>query len=83
MPSQRFAVNAAWFKLALLSYNLASAIKELCFDPEERTMRFKKYRFQPAFRPPGSPSPPCSPTAHTLGEDLGLNIRLARRGTWP
>jgi len=44
MPSNRFAVNAAWFKLALLSYNLASAIKGLCFDPEERTVRFKKYR---------------------------------------
>lgn len=44
MPSQRFAVNATWFKFALLSYNLASAIKGLCFDPEERTVRFKKYR---------------------------------------
>jgi hypothetical protein len=44
MPSQRFAVNAAWFKFALLSYNMASAIKGLCFDPEERTVRFKKYR---------------------------------------
>jgi hypothetical protein len=44
MPSQRLAVNAAWFKFALLSYNLASAIKGLCFSPEERTVRFKKYR---------------------------------------
>ena len=44
LPSQHFAVNAAWFKLALLAYNLASAIKGLCFRPEERTMRFKKYR---------------------------------------
>jgi hypothetical protein len=44
MPSQRFAVNATWFKIALLSYNLASAIKGLCFDPELRTARFKKYR---------------------------------------
>ncbi len=44
MPSQHFAVNAAWFKLALLAYNLASAIKGLCFSPEERTARFKKYR---------------------------------------
>jgi hypothetical protein len=44
MPSQRFAVNATWFKLALLSYNLASAIRGLCFEPEERTVRFKKYR---------------------------------------
>jgi hypothetical protein len=44
MPSRHFAVNAAWFKLALLSYNLASAIKGLCFSPEERTARFKRYR---------------------------------------
>lgn len=44
MPSQRFAVNAAWFKFALLSYNIASAIKGLCFEPQERTVRFKKYR---------------------------------------
>lgn len=44
MPSQRFNVNAAWFKLAILTYNLASAIKALCFDPEERTARFKRYR---------------------------------------
>ena len=29
MLSQHFAVNAAWFKLALVSYNLASAIKDL------------------------------------------------------
>jgi hypothetical protein len=44
MPSQHFAVNAAWFKLALLAYNIASAIKGLCFSPDERTARFKKYR---------------------------------------
>ena len=44
LPSQHFAVNAAWFKLALLAYNIASAIKGLSFSPEERTARFKKYR---------------------------------------
>jgi hypothetical protein len=44
MPSQHFAANAAWFKIALLTYNLASAIKGLCFSPEERTARLKKYR---------------------------------------
>jgi hypothetical protein len=44
VPSQHFAVNAAWFKLALLAYNIASAIKGLCFSPAERTARFKKYR---------------------------------------
>lgn len=44
LPSQHFAVNAAWFKLALLTYNIASAVKGLCFSPQERTARFKKYR---------------------------------------
>ena len=43
MPSQRFAVNAAWLKLAIMTYNIASAIKGLCLSPEERTA-FKKCR---------------------------------------
>jgi len=44
MPSQKLAVNAAWFTLALLAYNVASAIKGLCLEPGERTARFKRYR---------------------------------------
>lgn len=44
MPSQLFGANAAWFKLALLSYNVASAIKGLCLAADERTARMKKYR---------------------------------------
>jgi hypothetical protein len=44
LPSQHFGANAAWFKLALLSYNLASAIKGLCLAADERTARMKKYR---------------------------------------
>jgi hypothetical protein len=44
LPSQHFASNAAWFKLALLTYNLASATRGLCFSPQERTVRMKKYR---------------------------------------
>lgn len=44
MPSQHFNVNAAWFKLALMAYNLCSAIRGLCLDPEERTARMKKFR---------------------------------------
>ena len=44
VPSQQFGVNAAWFKLALLTYNLVSAIKGLCLAGEERTARFKKFR---------------------------------------
>lgn len=44
MPSQKFNSNAAWLKLAILAYNVASAIKGLCFEPEVRSVRFKKYR---------------------------------------
>lgn len=44
MPSQHFGANAAWFKLALLSYNIASAVKGLCLSPDEKTARMKKYR---------------------------------------
>lgn len=44
MPSQKFGANATWFRCALLSYNIASVIKGLCFTPDERTARFKRYR---------------------------------------
>ena len=44
MPSQRFGVNSAWFKISLLTYNLVSAIKGLCLEGEERTVRLKKLR---------------------------------------
>jgi len=44
VPSQRFGVNATWFKIALLTYNIISAIKGLCLEGEERTARLKKFR---------------------------------------
>ena len=44
VPSQRFGVNSAWFKIALLTYNIVSAIKGLCLDEEERTARLKRFR---------------------------------------
>ncbi len=44
MPSQRFGVNSGWFKLALLTYNLISAIKGLCLSGEEQTARLKRFR---------------------------------------
>lgn len=44
MPSQRFACNAAWFKMALLTYNIVSAIRQLCFEPDLRRVRLKKFR---------------------------------------
>ena len=44
VPSQRFGVNSAWFKLALLTYNIISAIKGLCLEGQERTARMKRFR---------------------------------------
>jgi hypothetical protein len=44
VPSQRFGVNSAWFKIALLTYNVVSAIKGLCLEGEERTARMKRFR---------------------------------------
>jgi hypothetical protein len=44
VPSQRFGVNSAWFKVSLLTYNLVSAIKGLCLGEEDRTARMKKFR---------------------------------------
>lgn len=44
VPSRRFGVNSAWFKVSLLTYNLVSAIKGLCLAEEERTARMKRFR---------------------------------------
>ena len=44
LPSQHFNANAAWFKLALLAYNIVSATRRLCLIPEERAVRLKKFR---------------------------------------
>ena len=44
VPSQLMGANAAWFKLNLITYNLISALKGLCLEPEERTARLKKFR---------------------------------------
>jgi hypothetical protein len=44
VPSQRFGVNSAWFKMSLLTYNIIRALKGLCLEGEERTARLKRFR---------------------------------------
>ena len=44
VPSQIFGAKAAWFKLALMTYNLGSAIKGLCLEGREREARWKRLR---------------------------------------
>jgi hypothetical protein len=44
-PSGRFGANAAWFRFALLAYNVLSAIKQLALPPSLETARPKRLRF--------------------------------------
>jgi hypothetical protein len=44
-PSARFGANAAWFRFALLTYNVLSAMKQLALPPPMETARPKRMRF--------------------------------------
>ncbi len=46
VPSQHFNANAVWFKLALLAYNVVSAIRRLALGAEERDVRLKQFRLR-------------------------------------
>ena len=47
VPSQKFGADAAWFKLTLMAYNLASAVRGLALIEDEplRDAELKKLRF--------------------------------------
>jgi Transposase DDE domain group 1 len=45
LPSQKFAANAAWFRLNVLLYNLLSAFKRVALPEELHTVRPKRLRF--------------------------------------
>jgi hypothetical protein len=44
-PCGRFGANAAWYRLALFTYNVLSAMKSLALPPEFGAARPKKLRF--------------------------------------
>jgi len=52
MPCGRFGANAAWLRLAVLTYNLLTALKRLALPPELLTARPKRLRFL-IFNTPG------------------------------
>jgi hypothetical protein len=52
MPCGRFGANAAWFRLAVLTYNILSALKRLALPAELLTARPKRLRFL-IFNTPG------------------------------
>ena len=45
MPCGRFGANAAWFRLAVISHNLITALKRLALPPELISARPKRLRF--------------------------------------
>jgi hypothetical protein len=45
MPCGRFGANAAWLRMAVLTYNVMSALKRLALPPELLTARPKRLRF--------------------------------------
>jgi len=44
MPSQRFGVNSAWFKISLLTYNIVSAIKGYAWKAKSGRRGMKRFR---------------------------------------
>ena len=80
MPSQRFAVNAAWLKLALMSYNIASAIKglRLCATPQTiARIRAVWEVFQLPTQATSSPHAQSAPTA-ALSPITAAPTRISR-----
>ncbi len=46
LPSKHFGVNAAWFIINAIAYNMASALRTATTEPEVKTARIKKLRFR-------------------------------------
>jgi hypothetical protein len=52
LPCGRYGANAAWFRLAVISYNVLTAMKRLVLPPDMQTARPKRLRFL-IFQQPG------------------------------
>lgn len=52
LPCGRYGANAAWFRLAVITYNVLTAMKRLVLPPELQTARPKRLRFL-IFQQPG------------------------------
>jgi Transposase DDE domain group 1 len=52
LPCGRFGANGAWLRLAVLTYNVLTALKRLALPPELLTARPKRLRFL-IFNTPG------------------------------
>jgi hypothetical protein len=52
LPCGRYGANAAWFRLAVIAYNVLTAMKRLVLPPDMQTARPKRLRFL-IFQQPG------------------------------
>jgi hypothetical protein len=52
LPCGRYGANAAWFRLAVITYNVLTAMKRLVLPPDLQTARPKRLRFL-IFQQPG------------------------------
>ena len=52
LPCGRYGANAAWFRMAVISYNVLTAMKRLVLPPDLQTARPKRLRFL-IFQQPG------------------------------
>lgn len=75
LPCGRFGANAAWFRLAVLTYNVLTALKRLALPAELLTARPKRLRFL-IFNTPGKL------VRHARQLILRLTRGLNRFGNW-
>lgn len=52
LPCGRYGANAAWFRLAVITYNVLTAMKRLVLLPDPQTAQPKRLRFL-IFQQPG------------------------------
>jgi hypothetical protein len=45
LPCGQFGANAAWYRLSLLAYNVATVVRRHALPPEEQSARVKRLRF--------------------------------------
>jgi len=75
MPSKYFGANAAWLRLAVLTFNVLTALKRLALPPELLAARPKRLRFL-IFTTPGKP------VHHARHTRLRLTRAWNRFGSW-
>ena len=78
MPCGRFGANAAWFRLAVLTHNILTALKRLALPAELLTARPKRLRFL-ILNTPGEADSPRAANPVATGANCQSVRRMATR----